>query len=337
MLPLAESIGESSNYMLLYFAMVICGISLLVWSADRFTDGAAAIARNFGISPLIVGLTIVAMGSSAPEVVVSINAALNGTPGLAIGNAIGSNIANIAMVLGIAALVTPLRVQSNILKREIPVLFGFMLLTLALLIDLKLSFIDGFILIICLVGYLIWLTKTAVKSRNKQDLMLQEIVEELPDQMPNGKAMFWVVIGLILLQVSSNLLVLGATNIAHIYHVSDFVIGITIVAVGTSLPELAASVTGVMKGEHELAIGNVIGSNIFNLLAVLGIPGLINGARIESSILQIDYALMFGLTLAMSIMAWGRKGQPGEITRLEGGILLTCFIFYQTYQLVLNT
>lgn len=320
--------------MLLYFAMVICGISLLVWSADRFTDGAAAIARNFGISPLIVGLTIVAMGSSAPEVVVSINAALKGTPGLAIGNAIGSNIANIAMVLGIAALVTPLRVKSNILKREIPVLFGFMLLTFALLIDLELSFIDGIILLTCLAGYLFWLTKTAAKLRNKQDLMFKEIVEELPDQMANGKAVFWVVIGLILLQVSSNLLVLGATNIAHIYNVSDFVIGITIVAVGTSLPELAASVTGVMKGEHELAIGNVIGSNIFNLLAVLGIPGLINGARINVSILQIDYALMFGLTVAVSIMAWGRKGKPGEITRLEGGILLTCFICYQGYQLI---
>lgn len=323
--------------MLLYFAMVICGISLLVWSADRFTDGAAAIARNIGISPLIVGLTIVAMGSSAPEVIVSINAALKGTPGLAIGNAIGSNIANIAMVLGIAALVTPLRVQSETLKREIPVLFGFMLLAFALLIDLSLSFIDGVILLISLAGYLIWLTKAAVKTRNKPDLMLKEIVEELPDRMPNGRAIFWVVVGLVLLQASSNLLVLGATNIAQIYQVSDFVIGITIVAVGTSLPELAASVSGVLKGEHELAIGNVIGSNIFNLLAVLGIPGLINGAIIDPSILQFDYAVMFGLTVAMSIMAWGRRSSPGEITRLEGGILLTSFICYQAYQLIINT
>lgn len=323
--------------MLLYFAMVICGISLLVWSADRFTDGAAAIARNFGISPLIVGLTIVAMGSSAPEVVVSINAALKGTPGLAIGNAIGSNIANIAMVLGVAALVTPLRVQSATLRREIPILFGFMVLAFALLLDLSLSFVDGVILLGSLVLYLLWLTKAAVKYRNDQDMMLKEIVDELPDQMPNGRALFWVVVGLILLQVSSNLLVLGATNIAHIYNVDDFVIGITIVAVGTSLPELAASVTGVMKGEHELAIGNVIGSNIFNLLAVLGIPGLINGVMINSSILKVDYAIMFGLTVAMSIMAWGWKGKPGEITRLEGGVLLASFIAYQSYQLFLNS
>jgi len=317
--------------------MVICGISLLVWSADRFTDGAAAIARNLGISPLIVGLTIVAMGSSAPEVIVAINSALNGNPGLAMGNAIGSNIANIAMVLGVAALVTPLKIQSETLKREIPILFAFMLLAFLLLLDLELSFVDGSILIFALAGYLIWLTKAAAKTRNKPDLMLKEIVEELPDQMPNGKAIFWVILGLILLQISSNLLVLGATNIAHIYHVSDFVIGITIIAVGTSLPELAASVTGVLKGEHELAIGNVIGSNIFNLLAVLGIPGLINGVVIKAEILQLDYAFMFGLTVAVSIMAWGRKGKPGEITRLEGAILLSCFIGYQAYQLILNT
>ena len=317
--------------------MVICGISLLVWSADRFTDGAAAIARNMGISPLIVGLTIVAMGSSAPEVIVSINSALKGTPGLAIGNAIGSNIANIAMVLGISALVSPLRVESETLKREIPILFAFMILAFVLLVDLTLSFSDGLILLLSLAGYLIWLTKAAASTRSKPDLMLKEIVEELPDEMPTGKAIFWLVIGLILLQMSSNILVLGATNIAHQYHVSDFIIGITVIAVGTSLPELAASVTGVLKGEHELAIGNVIGSNIFNLLAVLGIPGLINGAIIEQDILNLDYALMFGLTVAMSIMAWGRKNSPGEITRLEGGILLACFIGYQTYQLVLNS
>ncbi len=317
--------------------MVICGISLLVWSADRFTDGAAAIARNMGISPLIVGLTIVAMGSSAPEVIVSINAALNHTPGLAIGNAIGSNIANIAMVLGIAALVTPLRVQSATLRREIPILFGFMILVFALLVDLVLSFMDGVILLVLLAFYIIWITKMAVKTRSKPDQMLQEIVDELPDQMPNGKAIFWIILGLVLLQLSSKLLVLGATNIAHVYHVSDFVIGITVVAVGTSLPELAASVTGVLKGEHELAIGNVIGSNIFNLLAVMGIPGLINDVGLQPSILQFDYALMFGLTVAMSIMAWSSKNKPGEITRLEGGILLFCFIAYQAYQLLHNT
>ena len=317
--------------------MVLCGISLLVWSADRFTDGAAAIARNVGVSPLIVGLTIVAMGSSAPEVFVSIKSALNETPELALGNAIGSNIANVAMVLGISALVVPLKIQSETLKREIPILFGFMVLTLFLMIDLELTLFDGIILLTSLAAYLVWLVRTAKSNKAEADLMLKEIVSELPDQMPNGRAIFWVVLGLILLQISSNLLVFGATNIALQFNVSHFVIGITIVAVGTSLPELAASVSGVLKGEHELAIGNVIGSNIFNLLAVLGIPGTIQTVNINPAILKFDYALMFGLTIAMSIMAWGRKGKPGEITRLEGGLLLFCFIGYQTYQLAINS
>ncbi|TQV89792.1 calcium/sodium antiporter [Aliikangiella coralliicola] len=318
--------------MLLYFAMVISGISLLVWSADRFTDGAAAIARNLGIPPLIVGLTIVAMGSSAPEVVVSINAALKGTPGLAIGNAIGSNIANVGLVLGIAALVVPLNVQSATLKREIPVLFSVMILAFMLIIDLHISKIDGVILLFSLGAYLTWLTRSAIKTRNKNDLMLEEIIEELPEQMPNWKASLWVVVGLILLQISSNLLVTGATEIASEFGVSDFLIGVTIVAVGTSLPELAASITGVLKGEHELAIGNVIGSNIFNLLAVLGVPAILTSVEVSRDALMIDYAFMFGITVAVCFMAWGQKNGPGEITRFEGAILLSLFIGYQAYQ-----
>ena len=312
--------------------MVISGISLLVWSADRFTDGAAAIARNFGISPLIVGLTIVAMGSSAPEIGVSINAALNGTPDLAIGNAIGSNIANVGMVLGIAAIVTPLHVKSATLKREIPVLFAVMLLVFFLMIDLNINKLDAIILIVSLISYLTWLTITALRSRNKKDLMLEEIIEELPGEMANWKAILWVIVGLFLLQLSSKLLVTGAREIAIWLEVSPFLIGVTVVAVGTSLPELAASITSVLKGEHELAIGNVIGSNIFNLLAVLSIPAFITQVDVVREILMIDYAFMFGLTIAVCFMAWGYKNKPGEITRFEGIILLSFFIGYQIYQ-----
>lgn len=318
--------------LLLNFAMVISGISLLVWSADRFTDGAAAIARNFGISPLIVGLTIVAMGSSAPEIIVSINAALKNSPGLAIGNAIGSNIANVGMVLGIASIIVPLKVQSEMLKREIPVLFGVMILALVLMSDLQLTVIDGVILLSGLAFYMFWLTRAAIKGREKNDLMLEELVDELPEHMSNWKAFLWVFVGLILLQVSSKLLVNGATEIAMNFGVSDFLIGATIVAVGTSLPELAASITGVLKGEHELAIGNVIGSNIFNLLAVLGTPALITVIDVEQQILIHDYLFMFALIVAVCFMAWGRNGKPGEINRLEGTVLLTLFIGYQTYQ-----
>ncbi len=320
--------------MLLNFAMVISGISLLVWSADRFTDGSAAIARNFGISPLIIGLTIVAMGSSAPEVVVSFNAALKDKAGLAIGNAIGSNIANVGLVLGIAAIVTPLHVQSATLKREIPVLFGVMLLAFFLMLDQEMTYFDGLILLFSLVVYLVWLTVSAIKGRNKNDLMLEEIIDELPEKMATWKASLWVIVGLLLLQISSNLLVKGATGIAASMGVSDFLIGVTIVAVGTSLPELAASITGVLKGEHELAIGNVIGSNIFNLLAVLGVPAIISTVSVEQQILVIDYAFMFGLTIAVCFMAWGHKNTPGKITRLEGSILLALFIGYQAYQFI---
>jgi len=312
--------------------MVISGVSLLVWSADRFTDGAAAIARNYGISPLIVGLTIVAMGSSMPEVVVSFNAALNGTPGLAIGNAIGSNIANVGMVLGIAAIVTPMHVKSATLKREIPVLFGVMILAFVLMLDLTLDVVDSIILLSSLFAYIVWLTITAIKSRHKKDLMLQEIIEELPDKMDNWKAILWIIVGLILLQISSNLLVTGASEIAIGFGVEPFLIGVTIVAVGTSLPELAASITGVLKGEHELAIGNVIGSNIFNLLAVLGIPAFITEVNVVREILMIDYAFMFGITIAVCFMAWGYNNKPGEITRFEGIILLGFFVGYQIYQ-----
>lgn len=318
--------------MLLFFAMVISGIALLVWSADRFTDGSAAIARNLGIPPLIVGLTIVAMGTSAPEIMVSIDAALHGMPGLAIGNAIGSNIANIGMVLGIAALVVPLHVKSETLKREIPVLFAVMLLAFFLMLDHDLNGLDGVILLFCLGLYITWLTFSALKSRVKNDLMLQEILDELPDRMPNWKAGLWVVVGLFLLQVSSRLLVTGASGIASQLGVSDFVIGVTIVAVGTSLPELAASVTSVLKNEHELAIGNVIGSNIFNLLGVLGVPAIIATLPISNEILTIDYAFMFGMTIAVCFMAWGSKNQPGEINRIEGGILLSLLVGYQIYQ-----
>jgi len=321
--------------MLLSYAMVITGISLLVWSADRFTDGAASIAKNFGVSPLIVGLTVVAMGSSAPEIIVSINAALNKTPGLAIGNAIGSNIANVALVLGVAAMVVPMQIQSDTLKREIPVLFLVTALALLLMWDLELRFIDGLLLLAALAAYLFWLTHSAIKTRVSKDMLLQEMIDELPDSMPTWKAILWVIIGLLLLQISSRILIKGAVDIAHFYQVSEFVIGVTIVAVGTSLPELAASVTSVLKGEHELAFGNVLGSNIFNLLAVMGTPALIVNFAFDASVLYIDFAIMTALSLLLVIMGWWKRQSPGKISRWEGAFLFSCFVGYQIYKLML--
>lgn len=324
-----------------FVAYLIVGISLLVWSADRFTDGAAAIAQNFGVSKLIVGLTIVAIGSSSPEIFVSLTDSLkacapdelNCGPKIAIGNAIGSNIANIAMVLGITALISPLLIDSNTLRREIPILFGVTLLALVFLWDLQLSHLEGVILLGTLAFYFAWLVRLGLRSRSKDDSetkndpIFDEIIEELPDRMGNGKAIFYVIIGLILLVISSNLLIKGASGIAAYFNISETVIGLTIVALGTSLPELAASIAGVLKKEYEIVIGNVIGSNIFNLLAVLGIPAIIAAPAIEPKVLTLDYPVMFSLTIAMALMAYGFRG-PGKITRIEGGILLAVFIGY---------
>ncbi|NVK20972.1 MAG: calcium/sodium antiporter [Kangiellaceae bacterium] len=321
--------------MLEFLAYIIVGISLLVWSADRFTDGAAAIARNFGVSRLIVGLTIVAIGSSSPEIFVSITDslkscapdAINCGPSVAIGNAIGSNITNVALVLGITALVKPLLVNSSMLKREIPILFAVCFMAYYFLFDRQLSHFEGLILLTSLIFYFIWLVRLGIKSRQQHDPMIEEIVEELPDQMSNGKAIFWVIVGLILLVASSKLLIEGAVGVAEAMQVSETIIGLTIVALGTSLPELAASVAGVLKDEHEIAIGNVIGSNIFNLLAVLGIPALIAAPSVDKEIITIDYPLMIGLTVSLALMAYGLRG-PGKINRLEGGVLLAVFIGY---------
>ncbi|MCP3672891.1 MAG: calcium/sodium antiporter [Gammaproteobacteria bacterium] len=317
--------------MLLNFALIFIGIALLVWSADRFTDAASAIARNFGVSPLIVGLTIVALGSSAPEIFVSVTASLGNSPGLAIGNAIGSNIANIALVLGITALVAPLEVDSYILRREFPLLFAVSFVAGVGISDLYLNFIDGVILVSGMFVYLFWLIRLGLRSKNTNDLMLEEMVEELPEVMPNKKAYFWLIVGLVILPISSQILVNGATGIALSFGVSDFTIGLTIVALGTSLPELAASVAGVLKGEHELAIGNVIGSNIFNLLIVLGLAGIIRPTPIHASVLYSDYLLMMFLTFVMFIMAYGFKG-PGRISRLEGGVLFAIYVGFLVTQ-----
>ncbi|MCP4411835.1 MAG: calcium/sodium antiporter [Gammaproteobacteria bacterium] len=317
--------------MLLNFALIFIGIALLVWSADRFTDGASAVARNFGVSPLIVGLTIVAMGSSAPEIFVSVTASFGGSPGLAIGNAIGSNIANIALVLGVTALVAPLQVNSNILKREFPVLFAVTTIAGIAISDLYLDFMDGVILISGMFVYLFWLVRISLRSKDEKDLMLEEMVDELPEVMPNKQAFTWVITGLIMLPLSSQILVSGATNVAIYFGVSEFTIGLTIVALGTSLPELAASVAGVLKNEHELAIGNVIGSNIFNLLAVLGLSAVIHPSPIEASVFYSDYLLMIVLTAMIFFMAYGFRG-PGRINRFEGGLLFSIYIGFLLLQ-----
>jgi cation:H+ antiporter len=305
------------------------GFVLLTWSADRFVVGASALAFNLNVSPLIIGLTIVSMGTSAPEILVSAVASLQGNGGLAIGNALGSNIFNIALILGVTALIMPLNVHSSIVRREMPLLMGVTLLALLLLLDGTLGRIDGCILLSGMALMLVWMTRIGMKEKSSHDPMEEEFADEVPTGMSMAMAGFWTLVGALCLLVSSKLLVWGAVAVAHAMGISDLVIGLTIVALGTSLPELAASVMSAFKNEHDIAIGNIIGSNIFNLLAVLGLPGLLNPGPVAAIVLTRDYPVMAGLTLALFVMAFGFRG-PGRINRLEGALLVTALVAYQT-------
>ncbi|HEY0634249.1 MAG TPA: calcium/sodium antiporter [Gammaproteobacteria bacterium] len=316
----------------LSFLAILCGFALLVWGADRFVHGASATARNLGVSPLIIGLTIVGFGTSAPEMLVSAIAAWSGSPDIGIGNAIGSNITNVGLVLGSTALLAPLAVNSETLRREFPVLFAIMLFSLWLLLDGELSHFDGLLLMGGLAAMVYWIVSLGLRERAAEksgvvDPMASEFAEEIPSGLSQGWALFWVVVGLLLLLGSSRLLVWGAVNIAHWLGVSDLVIGLTIIAIGTSLPELAASITSALKNEPDIALGNVLGSNMFNLLAVLGMPGLIAPSTIPTAVLQRDYPMMIGLTIALFAMSYGFR-RPSRVTRLKGLMLLLAFVGY---------
>jgi len=313
--------------MLLDATAVLAGFILLVWGADRFVAGAAGTARILGVSPLIVGLTIVGFGTSAPEMLVSAMAALAGNPDLGVGNAIGSNITNIALILGTTAVIAPLTVRSETLRRELPLLMAIMLVSVGLLADRELDRLDGIILLIALVAFLVWLVHLA-RSSKKDDPIVQEFIAEIPAAMSLSRALLWLVIGLAVLLVSSRLLVWGAVNIAEAFGISDLVIGLTVVAIGTSLPELAASVVAARRGEHDIAVGNVLGSNIFNLLAVMGLPGVILPGPIPAAVLTRDFPIMIGLTLAFFFLAHG-IGKPGHFSRRSGVLLLASFLAYQ--------
>jgi cation:H+ antiporter len=309
-------------------AAISAGLALLVWGADRFVVGAAATARNLGISPMVIGLTIVGFGTSAPEMLVSGVAAWQGNTGIAVGNALGSNIANIALIIGVTALVAPLQVHSATLRREFPMLLGAMVLGYLLLVDLRLDRIDGAALLTAMALVILYTVHLGLRPASG-DPMGQEYEAEVPAGISTGRALTWTLIGLLVLLASSRMLVWGAVSIAQALGVSDLVIGLTIVALGTSLPELAASVTGALKQEHDIAIGNIIGSNLFNLLAVLGLSAVIRPASLDPAVLSRDYSTMVGLTLVLMVMAWGLRGH-GQVNRIEGGLLLAGYGAYQT-------
>lgn len=314
--------------MLIAVGLLIVGLALLVWSADKLVYGSAAVAKNMGISPLVIGMTILAMGSSAPEMMVSATAALDGKTDTAIGNVIGSNIANIALILGIAALIKPLSIGSTILRRELPLMMIVTIIAGFLLWDNYFGFSEGIILMVLFVGFILMMLKISKEEKNNNDVLLDQQESEIPDGVDNKKAIFWVIVGLILLLISSKLVVDNAVIIAKFFGMSDLIIGLTIIAIGTSLPELAASVAGVMKGEDDMAVGNVIGSNIFNILAVMGLPGLINPSMISEHIMGRDFWVMLGISTLLVLMALGKSRR---ISRIEGGILFVCFLAYQGY------
>ncbi len=307
---------------------VALGIVALVWGADRFVLGAAGVARNLGVSTLVIGLVIVGFGTSAPELLVSAMAGLEGATGLAVGNALGSNIANIGLVLGTTALIVPLAIHSGVLKREFPVLLFMCFAVLILLWDGHLGRLDGFILVAALVGLVYWTVRLALKERD-HDPLQAEVAEEIPETLAMGAAVLWLVVGLVVLLAGARMVVWGAVNIAHAFGVSEVIIGLTIVAIGTSLPELAASVMGALKGEPDLAIGNVVGSNLFNLLGVLGLPALIHPEVLDASVLSRDYPVMLGLTLALFLLVYSRRRTP-RIGRGSGFLLLGAYGAYMT-------
>ena len=319
--------------MTLSICALVVGLALLVWSADRFVEGAAAVARHFNVPSLLIGMVIVGFGTSAPEMVVSAIASWQGNPGIALGNAYGSNITNIALILGLTAVISPIVVHSRVLHKELQVLLAVTGFALFLLSDNELSRLDGWLHILVFSVLIGWSILQGLRVR--RDALGEDIESELIEHhMPLGRAFIWLTVGLVLLIASSRMLVWGAVNIAHFFGVSDLIIGLTVIAVGTSLPELASSIIAIRKNEHDIALGNVIGSNLFNTLAVIGIAGTIHPLAVEAAIFKRDMMVMALMTVCLFLFCYGFGGAQGRISRLEGLLLLAAYIGYTTCLIV---
>lgn len=320
---------------------VLGGIALLLWSAGWFVAGAAAISRRLGVSALVVGMVVVGFGTSAPEVAVSVFSAVEGKPGLALGNALGSNITNLALILGLTALLNPIRVASGLVRKEMPVLILVTLLALGLMADMHLSRQDGVLLLAVFAGVMAWMLWVARGGVNggldpkEVDALSAEVEHSLAGHpMSLGGALGRLLVGLLVLLASSRLLVLGAVDLAQRAGLSELVIGLTVVAVGTSLPELASALVAARRGEHDLVLGNVLGSNIFNTLLVMGAAVVIQPSVVEPSLFWRDMMVTLGLTLALPLvaLAW-RHGRLGRINRIEGLLLVLAYAGYTVYLL----
>lgn len=323
--------------MLLAILAIVGGLAILAWSANRFIEGAASTALHVGLSPLLIGMLVVGFGTSAPEMVVSAMAAADDNPNLALGNALGSNIVNIGLILAITALVSPIMVNSKIVLREIPLLLGVGVLSGVIYWNGALTRIEASILLAGFLAVIGWSVYSGIKARS--DALIEETEKELNQHpMTLANSIGWLVVGLLFLIISSRILVWGAVEIATLFGVSELIIGLTIVALGTSLPELAASIIAVKRKEHDIAIGNIVGSNMFNLLAVVGIAGAINPIeQLPKEVLVRDWPVMMGMTVALFIMAYGWKAKRGEVSRVEGGLLFLAFTAYYVWLIVTMT
>lgn len=316
--------------MLLASLAILFGLILLVWSADRFIEGAAATAKHLGMPSLLIGMVIIGFGTSAPELAVSAMAAMDGNPGLALGNGYGSNITNIAVIVGITALIAPIAVHSQVLRKELPLLLVLTLIAGYQLLDGELSRLDGWILLAVFFAVMGWSIFQGI--RGKSDPLAGDVDAEIINHpMPLNRAIMWLVIGLILLLVSSRMLVWGAVFIAQSLGISDLIIGLTVVAIGTSLPELASALAAVKKNEHDLILGNIIGSGIFNTLAVVGVAATIHPLAVEPVVLYRDWTLMTALTFGLLLMGFGLTGKPRIISRFDGLLLSLVYVAYAAF------
>ncbi len=315
--------------MLIPSGYLVVGLILLIFAADKFIVGAAALAKHLGVSTMLVGLIVVGFGTSAPEMVVSAIASFKGNSGLAMGNAVGSNITNIALVLGVGLLITPMQVKSKVIKREMPILLVVCLLALFLLLDLSLTFWDGVILLLSMLAVTLMLGFLGMSE--SKDSYGDEIESEYDLNIKMSHASLFLLFGIIVLPLASQLMVIGATDIAQYFGVSDLVIGLTIVALGTSLPELAAIVASAAKREHDLAIGNIVGSNLFNLLGVIGISGVINDFEFSRRFLMFDYLYMVILTVFLFFVSIYFVLKDRFVSRLIGVVLVLLYTAYMIW------
>ena len=316
--------------MLMAIGAILAGLVLLVWSADKFVEGAAATAKHLGMPSLLIGMVIIGFGTSAPELAVSAMAAADGNAGLALGNGYGSNITNIALIVGLTALIAPITMHSQVIRKELPLLVVLTLIAGAQLIDGELTRLDGWVLLGVFAAVMGWSIYQGIK--NKDDPLGNAADAELIEHpMPLKHAIIWLIIGLVLLIVSSRLLVWGAVTVAQTLGVSELIIGLTIVAIGTSLPELASAIAAVRKNEHDLILGNILGSGIFNTLAVVGLAAAIQPLSVDPEVLYRDWTLMLALTVGLLLMGFGLTGWRKLVSRVDGTILVTVYFAYTGY------